>query len=98
MRSSTSLLGRILMRIALQARIFGVAKTECVPWIINFCDFRVAYSVTRHSENRAFTMSSLLRNIYVTLKNVCSKLPWKYQGYHQEMEISGISNSYDYLL
>ena len=26
----------------------------------------------------------------VTLKNVCSKLPWKYQGYHQEMEISGI--------
>ena len=30
MRSSTSLLGRILMRIALQARIFGVAKTECV--------------------------------------------------------------------
>ena len=45
-----------------------------------------------------FTMSSLLRNIYVTLKNVCSKLPWKYQGYHQEMEISGICNPYDYLM
>ena len=32
------------------------------------------------------------------LKNVCSKLPWKYQGYHQEMEISGICNPYDYLM
>ena len=33
------------------------------------------------------------------IKNsVWFKLPWKYQGYHQEMEISGISNSYDYLL
>ena len=33
-----------------------------------------------------------------SLKNVCSKLPWKYQGYHQEMEISEICNLYDYLI
>ena len=31
MRSSSSLLGRILFWIALQARIFEVAKTECNP-------------------------------------------------------------------
>ena len=53
----------------------------------------MAYSVSELS-----LCLTLLQNICVTLKNVCSKLPWKNQGYHQEMEISEICNPYDDLL
>ena len=47
MRSSSSLLGRVLLWIALQARIFGVAKTEC----------KLAFTMLSHDKNNLWCKS-----------------------------------------
>ena len=49
MRSNTSLLGRIFMGIALQARIFGVAKTER----------KLAFTMLSHDKNNLWCKSKL---------------------------------------
>ena len=96
MRNSTLLYGRGLLGIAFGSKSKLESLIESLTRISFrvFCVFR-GFNIVKPIFYSVFAAPEYLCDIK---KSVWSKLPWKYQGYHQEMEISGICNPYDYLM